>query len=122
MKAFIKTQSLEDEFYTSEKCFITELSNSDHDPDVSIARARIEAGVTTVWHRLMGTSERYVIISGKGLVEVGDLPAQELSAGDMVFIPAMCRQRITNIGCEDLIFLAVCSPRFTPSCYEELNQ
>jgi len=122
MKAFIKNQTLDDEFYTSEKCFITELCNSDDDPDVSIARARIEPGITTQWHRLKDTSERYVIISGKGLVEVGDLPARELNPGDMAFIPAMCRQRMTNTGCEDLIFLAICSPRFMKSCYEELRE
>jgi len=122
MKAFIKNQNPDDEFYTSEKCFITELSNSADDPDVSIARARVEPGVTTAWHRLKGTSERYVIVSGKGLVDVGDLPAQELNPGDMVFIPPMCCQRITNAGTEDLIFLAICSPRFTESCYEELSE
>jgi mannose-6-phosphate isomerase-like protein (cupin superfamily) len=122
MKAFIKNQNPDDEFYTSEKCFITELSNSADDPDVSIARARVEPGVTTTWHRLKGTSERYAIVSGKGLVDVGDLPAQELNPGDMVFIPPMCRQRITNAGTEDLIFLAICSPRFTESCYEELSE
>jgi len=122
MTAFIKTQNLGDEFYTSEKCFITELCNSADDPDVSIARARIEPGITTEWHRLKDTSERYVIISGIGLVEAGNLPARELNSGDMVFIPAMCPQRITNTGPEDLIFLAICSPRFSQSCYEELSE
>jgi|YelNatPaOPRAMG01_1025707.scaffolds.fasta_scaffold221680_1 hypothetical protein len=59
MKAKIKKQRLEAEFYISEKCFITELSNSADDPDVSIARARVEPGVTARWHRLKGISERY---------------------------------------------------------------
>ncbi|MBI5752573.1 MAG: hypothetical protein HZA59_10585 [Hydrogenophilales bacterium] len=44
------------EFYTPEGCFITELSNSDADPEVSIAQARVPAGVTTRWHRLNGTT------------------------------------------------------------------
>jgi len=30
------------------------------------------------------------------------------------------RQRISNIGTNDLIFLAICNPRFTPECYESL--
>ena len=122
MKAFINSPKQGDEFYISERCFITEISNHEADPDVSIARARVEPGVTTLWHRLKGTAERYVVISGKGLVEVGDLPARELRSGDMVFIPPMCRQRITNSGPEDLIFLAICSPRFTESCYEALDE
>lgn len=96
------------------------LCNSSADPDVSIARARIEPGVTTAWHRLKDTSERCVIISGRGLVEVGDLPAKELHSGDLVFIPPMCRQRITNICAQELIMLVICSPRFTENCYEEI--
>jgi mannose-6-phosphate isomerase-like protein (cupin superfamily) len=121
MKETIKQQNLKNEFYTSEKCYITELSNTPDDPDVSIARARVEPGVTTRWHRLKGTSERYFIISGRGLVEIGEQPPQELSAGDIVLIPPMCRQRITNIGSDDLVFLAFCTPRFSQDVYEDLD-
>ena len=121
MKETIKQQNLKEEFYTSEKCYVTELSNTPEDPDVSIARARVEPGVTTRWHRLKGTYERYFIISGRGLVEVGEQPPQELSAGDIVLIPPMCRQRITNIGAEDLVFLAICSPRFSRDVYEDID-
>lgn len=121
MKADVRKLNLSDEFYTEEKCFIAELSNTSNDPDVSIARARVEPGVTTAWHRLKGTVERYVIISGTGLIEVGDLPAKSVNPGDTVIIPAMCRQRITNTGSENLVFLAICSPRFTVDCYEEID-
>jgi mannose-6-phosphate isomerase-like protein (cupin superfamily) len=88
---------------------------------VSIARARVESGVTTRWHRLKGTYERYFIISGIGLVEVGKLPPREVTAGDIVLIPPMCRQRVTNIGAEDLVFLAICSPRFLQDVYEDID-
>ncbi len=121
MKEAINKQNLKEEFYTSEKCYITELSNTLDDPDISIARARVEPGVTTNWHRLKGTYERYFIISGIGLVEVGKQQQQEVSVGDIVLIPPMCRQRITNIGKDDLIFLAICSPRFTEDVYEDIN-
>ena len=121
MKEIIKSQSLDDEFYTTEKCYITELSNTENDPDVSIARARVKPGITTRWHRLNNTIERYCIISGKGLVEVGQLSPQQVNAGDTVLIPAMCRQRITNIGSEDLIFLAICTPRFSRDAYEDIE-
>jgi hypothetical protein len=47
MKEKIKKQNLNNEFYTSEKCFIIELSNSPDDPEVSIARARVEPGYFT---------------------------------------------------------------------------
>ena len=110
----------EAEFYTTEGCHINELSNSDADPGVSIARARVRPGVTTRWHRLAGTTERYVILSGAGQVEVGNLPAQTVAPGDVVLIPPGCRQRITGLGNADLVFLAICTPRFRPEAYEDM--
>jgi mannose-6-phosphate isomerase-like protein (cupin superfamily) len=122
MKEAIKRQNLNDEFYTPEECYITELCNRPDDPDASIARARVEPGITTRWHRLKGTVERYYIISGKGRMEVGELQPQEVSPGDVVLIPPMCRQRITNIGSEDLIFLAICTPGFSNDVYEDIEE
>jgi mannose-6-phosphate isomerase-like protein (cupin superfamily) len=121
MKESIKQTDLNHEFYTPERCYIIELSNSADDPELSIARARVEPGVTTHWHRLKDVVERYYIISGKGRVEVGILPEQKVSPGDVILIPPMCRQRISNIGSEDLIFLAICTPRFSNDCYEDIE-
>ncbi len=108
------------EYFFDEGCFILELSNNPDDPDVSIARARVKPGVTTQWHRLQGIIERYVMLSGTGLVEVGELPAQVVTVGDVVLIPEQCPQRIRNIGTDDLVFLAVCSPRFVPEAYQAI--
>lgn len=121
MKEAVKRIRPQDEFYTSEGCFILELSNTAEDPDVSIARARVAPGVTTRWHRVRRTTERYVILEGKGRVEVGELPAQDLGPGDVVLVPPSCRQRIANVGKVDLVFLAICSPRFTNDAYEEAD-
>jgi mannose-6-phosphate isomerase-like protein (cupin superfamily) len=120
MKTGIKQFDVNSEYFFAEGCFIIEMSNSPDDPDVSIARARVEPGKTTRWHRLVGICERYVILEGKGRVEVGDVAPQEVNAGDVVIIPPRVRQRICNIGSGDLVFLAVCSPRFTASAYESL--
>lgn len=109
------------EFETAERCAIVELSNSPADPAVSVARARVAPGVTTRWHRLRGTAERYAIISGRGRVEVGRLPPQEVGAGDVVLIPPDCPQRIANIGADDLVFLAICTPRFRAEAYEDIE-
>jgi mannose-6-phosphate isomerase-like protein (cupin superfamily) len=111
-------QPPEEYLFKAEGCFITELSNTPADPEVSIAKARVTPGVTTTWHILKGVTERYCILEGKGLAEVGDTPAKTVQAGDVVIIQPMQRQRITNIGKEDLIFLAICTPRFTDACYE----
>jgi mannose-6-phosphate isomerase-like protein (cupin superfamily) len=122
MDAAILTFSGKAEYFTDELCYINELSNAPNDPDVSIARAKVQTGITTRWHRLRGISERYVILEGQGLVEVGDLAPQEIKSGDVVLIPPECRQRITNIGAGDLVFLAVCSPRFQQGAYEDIEE
>jgi len=122
ISAIIRRHNSEDEYFTAEGCHITELSNFADDPGLSIARARVEPGRTTRWHRLHDTVERYVIVSGKGRVEVGDLPPTTVGVGDVVLIPAMCRQRISNIGVTDLVFLAICTPRFSDRVYQDLDQ
>ena len=104
-------------FFEVEGCFITELSNTDDDPGLSIAQARVEPGITTKWHRLANTTERYCILSGEGIVEIGNATPREVAAGDVVIIAPMERQRITNSGKEDLVFLAICTPRFETSHY-----
>ncbi len=121
MKEAVTPQDLSKEFYTPEKCYITELSNTADDPDLSIARARVKPGVTTRWHKLTGTVERYYILSGTGRVEVGKLAPHTVGAGDIVLIPPMCPQRITNTGSDDLVFLAICTPRFSNDVYEDLE-
>jgi mannose-6-phosphate isomerase-like protein (cupin superfamily) len=109
------------EYYTPEGCYILELSNSAEDPAASIARARVSPGAATRWHRLRDIVERYVILEGKGRVEVGRLPPREVRPGDVVLIPPDCRQRITNAGEQDLVILCVCTPRFIPKAYEDLE-
>lgn len=117
MQAAIRRSNAVSEFLTSEGCWILEVANDAGDPAVSISRARVPPGVTTEWHHLQGIEERYVIVSGRGRVEAGDLPPAEVSAGDVVRIPANARQRIANIGDGDLVFWCVCTPRFVESAY-----
>jgi hypothetical protein len=59
MREEVRLMASEAEFYTAEGCYINELSNIDADPEASIARARVRPGVTTRWHRVVGTTERY---------------------------------------------------------------
>ncbi len=120
-EAAIKRYNPEGEFFIEEGCHILEMANAPDDPAVSIARARVEPGLTTRWHRLKGVAERYCLLRGRGLVEVGSLAPQEVTEGDVVLIPAGCPQRITNTGEEDLVFLAICTPRFSTEIYEDLE-
>lgn len=109
------------EVFTSERCFILELWNSPADPDVSVARARVEPGVSTALHAL-SVDERYVIVSGRGEVEVAGVDVREVGPGDAVLIPAGVAQRIRNLGSDDLIFLCICTPRFQPASYRDLER
>jgi mannose-6-phosphate isomerase-like protein (cupin superfamily) len=121
MKAEIRRHAPDEEYYFKEGCFITELSNTDNDTQASIARARLQPGKTTRWHRLHDTAERYVILEGRGCVEIGDCPPTDVGAGDIVLIPPLCRQRITSTGSADLVFLAICTPRFMHQNYEDID-
>ena len=114
------------EYAFIEGCGILESWNNPDDPHASIAWARVAPGVTTRWHALIDVTERYLIVSGTGRVEIGEAAATDhrvgdVQAGAVVVIPAGVRQRITNTGTEDLLFYAICTPRFTPACYAALD-
>ena len=109
------------EFWTDERCFITECLNSEEIEEFSLAIARVRPAVTTQLHSLRDTKEIYIIRKGTGLVLVGQQEF-EISVGDSVIIPANTPQRITNLSnSEDLEFYCHCSPRFVPEAYENLE-
>lgn len=104
------------EVTTEERCFILETWNDPRDPAVSIARARVAPGVTTALHRL-DVDERYIILEGRGRMEIEGVASKEMSPGDVAVIPAGKAQRIENLGDGDLIFHCICTPRFRPEHY-----
>lgn len=77
--------------------------------------------MTTSLHYLAAVDERYLISSGRGLVEVEGLAPSTVSAGDVVLIPSYKKQRITNTGTCDLVFFCICTPRFKTECYREVT-
>ena len=107
------------EYFFREGCHILELWNDPGDPAVSIARARVEPGKVTRTHQLSGTVERYVVLQGSGEFRSGVGKAVRVGAGDVVVIPADEPQSIKNTSSSDLIFLAICSPRFKESNYRD---
>ena len=108
------------EFFTDYRCHITELCNSGHNTSASLAIARVEVGVTTQFHALTGTTETYIVIEGVGQMEV-DGHIFVISACDQVVIPPGASQRVTNGGEADLRFYCLCTPRFQPGCYVNLE-
>ena len=111
------TPRVNDEFYTEERCHILEILNTEEHPNFSLAQARVEVGVTTVWHTLKEADELYYIIQGTGEMEIEDDFKSTLTKGDAVLIPKNKSQRIKNTGTVDLVFLCVCAPRWKPELY-----
>lgn len=108
------------EFWTGERCFITELHNCDASPEASLAIARVEPGVTTQLHALDGVTERYIVRRGEGMLEVDGM-RHPMRVGDQFVIPAGAAQRIANTGDGDLEFYCLCTPRFLPASYRNLE-
>lgn len=108
------------EYYFKEGCFIEEWLNTPDHENLSIARVRVEAESETRLHSLSGITERYVILSGEAVVTVGD-KAWRVSEGDVVIIEPDQAQKIHNTASSDLIFFAICSPRFQTDCYQDLE-
>ena len=116
----IDRQTPAEEVWTEERCHIREILNDPRVPEVSLAEARVEPGITTEWHRV-AVAEWYVIRHGSGFMEIGDADGFAVAAGDSVAIPAGVAQRITNTSDEDLRFECLCVPRFQPELYEALS-
>lgn len=116
MKAKIVKFDALKETLTDENCSIAENYRSSA---VSIAQARVKPDQTTVAHHLKGVEEIYLIMQGKGKVFIGDLKPVDVEFGDVVIIPPMVSQKITNTGKADLVFSCICTPCFTSECYVE---
>jgi len=108
-----------EEYYFKEGCFIEEWYNTPIEQEFSVARVRVETGCTTKLHALKNTTERYVILSGDAIVTVGDI-SWPVSEGDVITINPEVPQKIQNTGSTDLVFLALCAPRFEEKNYQEL--
>ena len=52
-------------------------------------------------------------------LKVADHYLSDVEPGDVVVIPPRVSQRISNIGETDLIFMVLCTPRFTRAAYED---
>jgi len=121
MKPKIVKATSSKEFLTPERCFVFENWGliSSGDKAVSIARARVVPGVTAKEHYLKGTQEIYLIVKGRGRVQIGGLEPTDVVEGDAVIIPEGTSQRIKNIGKTDLVFYCICTPAFTQDCYHD---
>jgi len=122
MKATTVHPNEDDEYVIPEGCAVLETWNRAEDEDASIARARVTAGVRTRPHSLDGIVERYLIVSGEGIAHIEGLAPERVGPGDLVAIPAGAVQWIENTGDEDLVFYAICTPRFQMKYYRDRSE
>jgi mannose-6-phosphate isomerase-like protein (cupin superfamily) len=120
MNRIIKANSKQEQLI-EENCFITEMINQADMPAFSLSKARVLPGVTTENHLVRETDEVYYLLSGEGEMEIDGVMVGDVSAGDVVFIPANSSQRIRNAGKGDLVFLCICTPRFEFGNYASLK-
>ena len=114
--------SLDDkESWTEERCFITEILNSETYSEISLAKARVESGIETQLHSLSNSNEIYYILRGVGELTI-DGRTKRVSIGDCIPINKGQSQKIRNVGEEDLEFLCICQPRFIPEDYKNLEK
>lgn len=113
------TKHLEEYFY-KEGCYIEEWLNEGKHPELSIARLRVEPGGKTLLHALNNTTERYVILEGSARVTIGE-HEKHITEKDVVVIAPNESQCIQNLEQTDLIFLAICTPRFELKNYVDLS-
>lgn len=109
------------EFHARERSYVTEHLNVAASPEASLALVRVRPGVTTRLHAVNDVIERYIVLSGQGMAEVGGAAAP-ITAGDRVIVPPGIPQRVTNTGKDDLVYYELCTPRFRQELYVDLGE
>ncbi|MHA1954621.1 MAG: cupin domain-containing protein [Candidatus Heimdallarchaeaceae archaeon] len=108
---FIRDLSKCKKFIAGDNTILKELFNpltDDMTLRYSLAHAVVKPGEITYNHRLRA-SEVYYILQGKSIMYIDDETA-EVKEGQIIYIPPNSKQRIKNIGNNDLIFLCIVDP------------
>jgi mannose-6-phosphate isomerase-like protein (cupin superfamily) len=77
----------------------------------SLAEARLPVGRSTTPHYHPQTEEIYYILTGHGVMRIGD-ETREVRPGDAIAIPPGLEHQITNTGSVPLVFLCCCAPPY----------
>lgn len=86
----------------------------------SLAEARIPANQRTLLHRHHQTEELYYIFLGHGLMRLGEQEFR-VKVGDTICIPPGTAHCITALGDTELVILCACSPAYTHTDTELLE-
>ena len=112
---YIKDLKTCEQMVAGDKSILRELLNprkEDLAIRFSLAHARVRPGDITLAHRLK-SAEVYYIMEGTGVMHVDD-EREEVAAGQAIYIPPNCVQRIQNTGLDDLVFLCIVDPAWGP--------
>jgi mannose-6-phosphate isomerase-like protein (cupin superfamily) len=77
----------------------------------SLAEATLPPGATTQAHVHPKTEEIYYILSGVGLMRIGE-EERAVGPGDGIALPPGAPHQIRNTGAADLVFLCCCVPAY----------
>lgn len=77
----------------------------------SLAEETLPPGCAVTPHRHRQIEEIYYILSGRGLMTVGD-ETREVGPGDAVYIPRGNRHTLENTGTDAIKLILVCGPAF----------
>jgi len=81
----------------------------------SLAQIVLPPGKAALKHYHPVAEESYFILSGEGRI-VLDGEERMVAAGDAIAIPVNAVHQIFNDAQENLVFLAICAPPWTPDC------
>ena len=81
----------------------------------SIAQITLPPGKSSRRHYHPRVEESYIVLAGSAQVKVGD-EIHAARIGELIAIPPPQPHQITNLGKDDVIFLAICCPPWTPDC------
>lgn len=102
-------------YVTRDGSTIRELLHPGQHDDIrnqSLAEAVVEPGQSTLLHRHGRTEEIYHILSGNGLMTLGERRFP-VSAGDSILIPPGTLHNISNGADTPLVLLCCCSPAYS---------
>ncbi len=109
---FLKKLKEVQEFIAGDETLLKEILHPKNDPldlSFSLAHCQVKAGTATIPHFLENSSEVYYILSGKGIIHIGE-ESSEIEAGDIILVPKRVVQYVTNTEKRALTFLVIVSP------------
>ncbi|MBK9015665.1 MAG: cupin domain-containing protein [Saprospiraceae bacterium] len=108
----VKKLANSDGFRAGDNTWLREIlhpANDNVNTGFSLAHAYLEAGESSLPHKLVTSSETYFILEGSGTIVI-EGQKHRIGKGDTVFVPANATQSVQNTGSDRLIFLCIVSP------------